>query len=79
MTMRSPLEVLRLYPPHDGSLIGLLQSRVAVAASRPCLVFEGHSHTYAQVLEAAARTAAVLAARGVGAGDRVACAALSAS
>ena len=70
--MRSPLEVLRLYPPHDGSLIGLLQSRVAVAASRPCLVFEGHSHTYAQVLEAAARTAAVLAARGVGAGDRVA-------
>lgn len=64
--------VLRLYPPHDGSLIGLPQSRVAVAASRPCLVFEGHSHTYAQVLEAAARTAAVLAARGVGAGDRVA-------
>ena len=70
--MRSPLDVLRLYPPHDGSLVGLLHSRAAVAANRPCLVFEGHSHTYAQVLEAAARTAAVLAARGVGAGDRVA-------
>ncbi len=70
--MLSPFDVLRLYRPHDGSLVGLLQSRASAAAGRPCLVFEGRSQTYAQVLEAAARTAAVLAARGVRAGDRVA-------
>lgn len=67
----SPLAVLRLYPPHGGTLPGLLQSRAAVAGARECLVYQGQSWTYAQVNAEAVCTAAVLAGRGVGAGDRV--------
>ena len=68
---RTPLQVLQLYPPHDGSLTGLLHSRTSVAPARECLVYQGQSFSYAQVKVAMARTAAVLSARGVRAGDRV--------
>ena len=70
--MRTPLEVLRLYPAHDGTLASMLRSRVAVAGAREFLVYQGRSWTYAQVQDEVGRTAAVLAARGVRAGDRVA-------
>ncbi|MEO6626214.1 MAG: AMP-binding protein [Burkholderiaceae bacterium] len=69
---RSPLQVLRLYPSHDGSLADLLRSRVSVAPDRECLIYQGHSLSYAKVQAALGRTAAVLAARGVRAGDRIA-------
>ena len=69
---RTPLEVLRLYPAHDGSLASLLDSRARVAPKRECLVYQGSSLSYAQVRDAVARTVSVLAARGVRAGDRVA-------
>ncbi len=69
--MLSPLEVLKLYLPHEGTLASMLQSRVAVAGAREFIVFQGQSFTYQQVLDEAARTAAVLAAKGVKAGDRV--------
>lgn len=69
--MLSSLQVLRLYPPHDGSIASLLHTRAAAAPQRPCIVFEGRSYSYAQVVDAVGRTAAVLAAQGVAAGDRV--------
>jgi crotonobetaine/carnitine-CoA ligase len=69
--MLEPLQVLRLYPPHDGTLASLLASRAAVAPQRPCVVFEEQALTYAEVQAAADRAAALYAARGVRAGDRV--------
>ena len=68
---RSPLQVLRLYRPHNGSVADLLRSRASVAPERECLAYLGQSLSYAQVQLSARRTAAVLAARGVKAGDRV--------
>ena len=69
--MLSPLQVLRLYPPHGGTLADLLRSRVAVAGGREFVVFQGQSFSYAQVLDEVGRTAALLAAKGVKAADRV--------
>jgi carnitine-CoA ligase len=69
--MLSPPEVLRLYPPHEGTLASMLQSRVAVAAAREFIVFQGQSFTYQQAQDETARTAALLATKGVKAGDRV--------
>ncbi|APW38776.1 long-chain fatty acid--CoA ligase [Rhodoferax koreense] len=69
--MLTPLETLKLYPPHAGTLASLLQSRAAVAGARECLVFQGRSLRYAEVLKQVERTAGVLARQGVGAGDRV--------
>ena len=67
----TPLETLRLYPPHDGTLASLLQSRAAAAGQREAVLFQGRSYPYADVLREVGRTAAVLAAQGVRAADRV--------
>jgi crotonobetaine/carnitine-CoA ligase len=69
--MLSPLEVIRLYPPHNGTLASMLKSRVSVAAQREFLVFQGQSFTYQQVLSEVQGTASVLQSKGVKAGDRV--------
>jgi crotonobetaine/carnitine-CoA ligase len=69
--MLRPLEVLRLYPPHAGTLATLLDSRAAVAPDRECLVFEQRSISYAELRARASRAAAWLQQRGVRAGDRV--------
>lgn len=69
--MLKPLEVLRLYPAHDGTLAGALAGRVQVAGAREFLHFQGRSYSYREVQQQALRTAALLAARGVKAGDRV--------
>lgn len=69
--MRSPLDVLRLYPPHEGTLASMLRSRAGVALAREFIVYQEISYSYAQVLDEVGRTAAVLAARGVRAGDRL--------
>ncbi|MDB5851018.1 MAG: long-chain fatty acid--CoA ligase [Rhodoferax sp.] len=69
--MLTPLETLRLYPPHAGTLASVLQGRVAVAGTRECIVFQGRSHSYAEVLAQVRCTAGVLARQGVAAGDRV--------
>lgn len=69
--MLSPLEVLRLYPPHDGTMASMLRSRAGVALEREFIVYQGTSFNYVQVLDEVGRTAAVLAAKGVKAGDRV--------
>ena len=58
--MLTPLEVLKLYPPHGGTLASMLRSRAAVAGGREFVVYQGRSYTYAQVLEEVRRAAAVL-------------------
>ena len=70
--MRTPLEVLRLYPSHDGSIASMLRGRASVAGAREFVHFLGRSTAYAQALAEVDRTVAMLAARGVGPGDRVA-------
>ncbi|MGE0799720.1 MAG: AMP-binding protein [Lautropia sp.] len=71
--MLSPLAVLRRYPPHAGTLRSLLASRSAGDGERPFLVYAGREASYLETLAGVDRVATLLAARGVGAGDRVAC------
>jgi len=67
----TPLEVIRRYPAHDETLGSFLQSRVARRPEHPFIVFQGRTLGYAAFAAEVARAAAVLAARGVNAGDRV--------
>ena len=69
--MLTSLEVLRLYPPHSGTIASALQSRASVAGDREFVSFQGHSWCYREVVDVVSRTAAVLHARGVKPGDRV--------
>jgi crotonobetaine/carnitine-CoA ligase len=68
----TPLEVLRMHPPHDGSLAGLVASRAAVHGDKPFLLFEGRTITWRDIEPLVQRTAAAYAALGVKHGDRVA-------
>src|SRR5206468_2613632 len=64
--------VLSLFPSHDQTLWGTLESRARVDPARPLLFFEGCVCTYGG---AAARTDAIaqsLHARGIGKGQRLA-------
>ena len=70
--MRSPLEVLRLYPAHDYTLSGAFASRAAAAADRPFLIYEGTSWTWQGFGAASEGLARALLARGVKKRDRVA-------
>lgn len=70
--MKKPLEVLRLYPEHDGTLAGAFASRMAHDPDRPFLLFEGRSWSWREFDAAAVRTACALAERGVRHGDRIA-------
>jgi len=67
-----PLDVISGYPPHDGTLVGILASRIAAAPDRPFLQFGGRSRTYAEFGADVERTAALLHARGVRPGERIA-------
>ena len=68
----TPLETLRLYPPHDYSFAGLLASRAARDPDRPFLLFEGQTISWREFDAAARRATAALSALGVKRGDRVA-------
>jgi len=68
----SPLETLRSFGTHDGTLARLLASRADTAPSRPFLLFEGATLSWGDFEYEVERTAAVLASLGVGGGDRVA-------
>jgi len=67
-----PLEVLSLYPPHDGTLASLLRSRASVAPEREFIVFGDRAWTYSGVVAEVERAAALLRGLGVEHGDRVA-------
>ena len=70
--MKTPLEVLRLYPEHDYTLHGALESRMARDPQRPFLLFNSKTRSWREFADAMERAARVLAARGIVKGDRVA-------
>jgi crotonobetaine/carnitine-CoA ligase len=67
----TPAQVLALYGPTERTLSALLDSRARVGPQRPFVVFRGRAHSYADMAAQVRRAAAMLAARGVRAGDRV--------
>ena len=67
-----PLAVLRRYPAHDYSLYGAFSSRMQHGPARPFMMYEGRTWSWEAFHDAMLRTARVLAARGIGQGDRVA-------
>jgi crotonobetaine/carnitine-CoA ligase len=73
----SPLDVLRRYPPHSGTLRSLLDSRAARSPGQQCLVCDEQSLDYRQVQAAVDRVAAQLSGLGVAAGARVGCMSLN--
>ena len=68
----SPLQVLRRYPSHDYTLYGLLESRVRSIPEDTLIEFGDERMSYAQVIARVRATMALLAARGVRPGDRIA-------
>ncbi|MGH8745996.1 MAG: AMP-binding protein, partial [Burkholderiales bacterium] len=69
--MQSPLAVLQRYPLHGSTLGGLLASRVREGTARTLLWYEGREIGYADFAHRVEAAAHALAARGIGAGDRV--------
>ena len=69
--MLRPLQVLMRYRPHAGTLVTLLAERVAVAPAHDALVFDDRAVSYAELQQRAEQAAAMYAARGVRAGDRI--------
>lgn len=70
--MKSPLEVLNLYPPHDYTLAGAFASRVQAGPGRTFLVHQDRQWSWQAFQDAAEKLARALVARGIGKGDRVA-------
>jgi crotonobetaine/carnitine-CoA ligase len=69
---RTPIETLSLYPPHGGTIGGLLTSRASSGSAHPLLVFRGEVRTYGEMVDRVTRAARALRARGITNGDRVA-------
>jgi carnitine-CoA ligase len=69
--MLTPIEVLSLYPPHRNTLGSLLESRARVTPDKELVVFGDERYSYGDVVRHVERTAAMLAARGVAAGERI--------
>ncbi|MCX7154429.1 MAG: AMP-binding protein [Proteobacteria bacterium] len=67
----TPLQVISAYPAHRSTLCSMLESRAAVAPGREFIVYEGTSLGYGEVAAQVGRAAAMYAARGVKAGDRL--------
>jgi crotonobetaine/carnitine-CoA ligase len=68
----TPLEVLGLFPDHDQTLCGMLESRAGIDDTRPFLIFQGRTCTYGEAVAQITAISASLVSRGVGKGDRVA-------
>ncbi|MBM3374013.1 MAG: ATP-dependent acyl-CoA ligase, partial [Betaproteobacteria bacterium] len=69
--MKKPLEVLRLYAEHDYTLNGVLASRAARDPARVFMRFGDRQWSWGEFALKAEAAARVLAARGIGKGDRV--------
>lgn len=69
--MKTPLEILRRYPTHDGTLWGAFQSRAQGDARRPFMLSGDRTWTWGGFGEAVEATARLLIARGIRSGDRV--------
>src|SRR5688572_264699 len=69
--MKQPLEVIRLYPPHDYTLNGALASRASREPGRLFIRAADDTWSWAQFERDVNKTAALLTARGIRKGDRV--------
>jgi crotonobetaine/carnitine-CoA ligase len=69
--MLTPLEVLRCYPAHDGTVYGAFRSRADVDPDRELLVFEGRRWSWREFDEAVLAAARLFVSRGIRQGDRV--------
>jgi crotonobetaine/carnitine-CoA ligase len=69
--MKKPLDVLRLYAEHDYTLNGALASRAARDPARPFMRYRDRQWSWGEFARKAEAAARVLAARGIGRGDRV--------
>ena len=67
-----PIEVLQLYPPHGGTLSGLLRSRAAVAGAREFLRLEERFLSWTGFEREVRKVASALHASGIARGDRIA-------
>ncbi len=70
--MKSPLEVLKLFASHDGTLHGAFQSRCANNPEALFLVQDQTRLTWGDFGQQSEKLVSVLLARGVGHGDRIA-------
>ncbi|MGZ8230670.1 MAG: AMP-binding protein, partial [Burkholderiales bacterium] len=70
--MKKPLEVLRLYPPHDYTLKGAFESRAGCNGEHPFMLFEERTWSWDAAHGAMEKIASLLVERGVTKGDRVA-------
>jgi crotonobetaine/carnitine-CoA ligase len=70
--MKSPLDILNLYPAHDDTLAGAFASRQASRGSEPFLLSAGECLTWDEFAAVSAKLAAAFQARGLRKGDRVA-------
>jgi len=75
--MRTPLEVLRLYPEHDYTLHGAFESRRRAEPDAPFLLFGGTTQTWNEFAIDCEKMARLLISRGIRKGDRVAVVALN--
>jgi crotonobetaine/carnitine-CoA ligase len=69
--MKQPLEVLQLYPEHDYTLNGALESRMGRGPQRPFILFGSRKWSWEEFGAASDAIARSLAARGIRKGDRV--------
>lgn len=70
ISLKKPIEVLSLYPSHDGTLRGLLASRAQRDPNRPFLIFKDRTWNWGEFQDTVERTAQMLLSRGIGKGDR---------
>jgi crotonobetaine/carnitine-CoA ligase len=75
--MRTPLEVLRLYPEHDYTLHGAFESRRGCKSDVSFLLSSDETQSWDTFGTACEKLARLLAARGIRKGDRVAVIALN--
>jgi len=68
--MKKPLEVLKLYVDHNYTLNGTLASRAASDPGRPFMFYRDRSWSWGEFVQKVDAVARVLAARGIGKGDR---------
>ncbi len=69
--MKKPLDVLKLFPPHDYTLHGAYASRALAGPSRPFIFFEERTWTWQSFDGEVRKVASLLIGRGVRKGDRV--------
>ncbi|NBR30365.1 MAG: long-chain fatty acid--CoA ligase, partial [Betaproteobacteria bacterium] len=69
--MKTPLEVLKLYPQHDYTLAGVFASRQQAGAQREFLVHQDRRWSWQAFSDAGLKLARALTARGIKKGDRV--------